>query len=70
MRRNKLQSTVDRELLNAIIKVEAEWKKLRHVIDKGIEPMMETRQKLLLVEARYTFLIKEAKRRKISILPY
>ena len=70
MRRKKLQKTVDRELLNSIIVVETEWKKLRHIIDNGIEPMLETRQKLLLVEARYTFLIKEAKRRKISILPY
>ena len=70
MKRKKIQKTIDRELLNAIIDVETEWKKLRHIVDNGIDPMIETRQKLLLVEARYTFLIKEAKRRKISILPY
>jgi len=70
MKRKKIQKTIDRELLNAIIDVETEWKKLRHIVVNGIDPMIETRQKLLLVEARYTFLIKEAKRRKISILPY
>lgn len=70
MKRKKLQKTIDLELLNAIIDVETEWKKLRHIVDNGIDPMIETRQKLLLVEAQYTFLIKEAKRRKISISPY
>ena len=70
MKRKKLQKVIDRELLNAIIDVETEWKKLRHIVDNGIDPMIETRQKLLLVEARYTVLIKEAKRRKISISPY
>ena len=70
MKRKKLQKVIDRELLNAIIDVETEWKKLRHIVDNGIDPMIETRQKLLLVEARYTFLIKEAKRRKISISLY
>lgn len=70
MRRKKVQKTVDRELLNAIIKVEAEWKQLRHIVDNGIDPMFETRQKLSLVEARYMFLIREAKHRKVSLSPY
>lgn len=70
MRRKKIQKTIDHELLDAIIEVEADWKKLRHIVDNGIDPMIETRQKLSLVEAQYMFLIKEAKRRKISLLPY
>lgn len=70
MRRKKVQKTVDRQLLDAIIEIEADWKQLRHIVDNGIDPMISTRHKLSLVEARYMFLIKEAKRRKISLLPY
>lgn len=70
MRKRKKQKEVDRALLQAIFKSEAEWKKLRHIIDNGIDPVIETRQKLLLAEAKYMFLIKEAKRRNVSLLPY
>jgi len=70
MKRRKKQRETDRELLDSIFKIEAEWKKLRHIVDNGIDPMMETRQKLLLVEAKYMFLIREAKHRKVSLLRY
>lgn len=70
MKRKKKQKAVDRELLDAIFKIEAEWKQLRHIVDNGIEPSIDTTQKLSLVEARYMFLIKEAKRRKVSLLRY
>ncbi len=70
MKRRKKQRETDRELLDSIFQIEAEWKKLRHIVDNGIDPMMETRQKLLLVEAKYMFLIREAKHRKVSLLRY
>lgn len=69
-RRRKRQREVDRELLDTIFTVEAEWKKLRNIIDKSIEPMIESRQQLQLSEAKYMFLLKEAKHRKISVLRY
>lgn len=70
MKRRKKQREVDRELLDAIFRIEAEWKRLRNIVDNGIDPVTETRQKLGLVEARYMFLIKEAKLRKVSLLRY
>ncbi len=70
MKRSRKQREIDRELLDSIFKVEAEWKKLRHIVDNGIDPVLETRQRLLLVEAKYMFLIREAKHRKVSLLRY
>lgn len=70
MKRKRRQKEIDRELLDAIFSIEAEWKHLRHIVDNGIDPVLETRQKLLLVEAKYMYLIREAKRRKVSLLRY
>jgi len=70
MRRKRKQREIDRELLDVIFTAEAEWKKLRHIIDNSIEPMEESQQKLQLAEAKYMFLLREAKHRKISLLRY
>jgi len=69
-RRKRRQRAVDRELLDSIFTIEAEWKYLHNIIDNSIEPMDESRQKLQLSEAKYMFLLKEAKHRKISVLRY
>lgn len=61
---------MDRELLDTIFEVEAEWKKLRHIVDNSVEPMDESGKKLQLSEAKFMFLLKEAKHRKISVLRY
>jgi len=70
MRRRRRQRAVDRELLDTIFTLEAEWKKLHYIIDNSIEPVDESRQQLQLSEAKYMFLLKEAKHRKISVLRY
>lgn len=70
MRRKKKQSEVDRELLDATFAIESDWRNLRHIVDRSIDPLDEARNKLLLAEAKYMFLIKEAKHRKISVLRY
>jgi len=70
MRRKKRQRKIDRELLDTIFTLEAEWKKMRYIIDNSVDPVMESRQKLQLAEAKYMFLLKEAKHRKISALRY
>lgn len=70
MNRKKRQREGDQALLDAIFTIEYEWKKLRQIMDNSIEPVEETKQKLLLAEAKYMFLLKEAKHRKISLLRY
>lgn len=70
MRRKKPQREVDRELLDATFAIESDWRTLRHIVDRSVDPLDEARNKLLLAEAKYMFLIKEAKHRKISVLRY
>lgn len=70
MKRSKKQRIVDQDLLNAIFVVEDEWRKLRDIVDRSVDPLDESRYKLKLSEATYMFLLKEAKYRKISALRY
>ncbi|MEI3604543.1 YaaL family protein [Pseudogracilibacillus sp. SE30717A] len=70
MKKRKKQREVDRQLLDSIFYAEAEWKKLQNIIENSIEPVQESQQKLQLAEAKYMFLLREAKHRKISVLRY
>ena len=70
MRRKKYKKIVDQSLLDAIFDAEREWKHLRRIVENSIDPMLETEQHVKLAEAKYMFLLKEAKRRKVSVLQY
>jgi len=70
MRRKKYKKIVDQSLLDAIFDAEREWKHLRRIVENSIDPMLETEQHEKLAEAKYMFLLKEAKRRKVSVLQY
>lgn len=68
--RRKIQKQVDQELLDVIFSAEKEWKQLRKIVDNSVDPLDESRNMLKLTEAKYMFLLKEAKHRKISVLRY
>lgn len=68
--RKRIQKQIDQELLNVIFSAEKEWKHLRKIVDNSIDPLDESRQWLKVAEAKYMFLLREAKRRKISVLRY
>lgn len=68
--RGKRQKETDQALLNALFRVEADWKKLREIVDYSIDPFIEAEQRLQLAEAKYMFLLREAKHRKISLIRY
>ncbi|HLR23898.1 MAG TPA: YaaL family protein [Pseudogracilibacillus sp.] len=70
MGRKKRQKEADEALLDAIFHVETEWKHLQHLVENSVEPMYETRDRMNLAEAKYMFLLKEAKHRDISLLRY
>lgn len=70
MRRNKMERKTNRALLDSILKLEAEWKQIQYIIDNSIEPIEESRHRLQLAQAKYIFLLKEAKHRGISYLDY
>lgn len=68
MRKKKMRRVVDHELLDVTFAVEEDWRKMRYIADRMVEPTVEARQQLKLVEAKYMFLLKEIKNRKISAL--
>jgi len=70
MRRKKIKREMDRALLDAVFIHEAEWKNLQSIVEKSIEPLDESRFKLKLAQAKYMYLLREAKYRKISYLRY
>lgn len=67
-RRRRQRRLVDEDLLRGIFSKEAEWRSLRDIVDRSVDPLNEARYKLKLSEAMYMFLLKEAKHRKISAL--
>lgn len=69
-KRKKYKEMLDRELLDAIFKYEAEWKRLHEAVERGVDPLIENRNRYLLVQSQYMFLLREAKRRDITYLRY
>lgn len=69
-KRKKLREQTNKRLLGAFFKAEMEWKQLKSIVENSIEPTEESRYLLSLSEARYIFLLREAKARKLSALRY
>ncbi|MDY0394821.1 YaaL family protein [Virgibacillus halophilus] len=61
---------VDNALLDAVFTVEAEWKQLRSIISQSIEPTMDGQNSVALAQAKYLYLLREARHRKISAIRY
>jgi len=70
MKRKKITRQIDQDLLNIIFAVEDDWRKLRHIVDRSVDPLTEARLQLKVKEATYMFLLKEAKHRNVSALRY
>ena len=69
-RRKKLRKNKSEQLLNAFFEAEYEWKNMRSILDNSLEYEVASDQFLQLLEARYIFLLKEAKERNINALLY
>jgi len=70
IRRRVTKRDIDRELLDSIFVVEAEWKQIQSIIENSLDVMEESKQRLSLAQAKYMFLLREAKYRKLSVLRY
>ncbi|WP_226038333.1 YaaL family protein [Aquibacillus saliphilus] len=62
------QKVIDRQLLDDIFKLKTEWKNLKSILDRSIEPSEIGMYDLSVAEAKYFFLLREARQRKISAL--
>ncbi|HLR60224.1 MAG TPA: YaaL family protein [Pseudogracilibacillus sp.] len=69
-RRKKFRRDKNKALLDAFFETEYEWKNLQAIVESSIEPKIESFYLLELLEARYIFLLKEAKERNLNALRY
>nr|WP_220129298.1 YaaL family protein [Anoxybacillus calidus] len=66
-RKGWLKKEFDKKLIEELETVKNEWLKQRNLVEKVVEPSEAVLVDLKIAEAKYFFLIKEAKRRRISI---
>lgn len=61
---------IDEKLLDTIFILEREWKSIESIVEKSIEPSLTTIHKEKFAQAKYLFLLREARHRKISAIRY
>ncbi|SDQ04487.1 Protein of unknown function [Virgibacillus subterraneus] len=66
----KLKRTVDEQLLGSIFTLEREWKQIQSLVEKSIEPTVDGYYRENISQVKYLFLLREARRRKISAIRY
>lgn len=66
-RKKRLFQSIDDDLLFALEKTKDEWMMRKKLIEKSIEPSDVLDYELKLAEAKYLFLLREAKSRKLTL---
>ncbi len=66
-RKHKLRKEFDHRLIDLMGNVKKEWDQKSDMLKLSYEPNDELQYQMLLAKAKYIFLFKEAKKRKISI---
>lgn len=70
MARNIKKRDIDNELLDTLFDAEYEWKQIRSIVDQSIEPTMDGKYREAVAQAKYLYLLREARRRKVSAMRY
>ncbi|MFC7370856.1 YaaL family protein [Fictibacillus iocasae] len=68
-RKGRLKKSGDESLLQSLELLRAEWMKQKEIVDRSLEPSGHVLMQLHLAEAKYFYLLKEAKKRKVSTSP-
>ncbi|TXC78717.1 DUF2508 family protein [Metabacillus litoralis] len=66
-RKGWLRSQYDQQLIQNLLLMKKEWNRQKQLVDKSVEPSPQVLYELKVAEAKYFFLLKEAKVRKIKI---
>ncbi|MBB5326338.1 hypothetical protein HNQ34_003489 [Anoxybacillus tepidamans] len=66
-RKGWLKKQFDQQLVEQLEAMRNEWMKQKDLIEKSIEPSEEVLIDVKITEAKYFFLIREAKRRRITL---
>ncbi|BBW98073.1 MULTISPECIES: YaaL family protein [Geobacillus] len=65
-RKGKLKRQFDEKLLAELQKARDEWLEQKQLIEKSVDPSPEVWSALQLAEAKYLFLLREAKHRRVT----
>jgi hypothetical protein len=66
-KKGKLRNEFDDRLLGQLNSLKEEWYNQKRLLEKSFDPSAEIMAQTKLAEAKYFYLFKEAKARKISI---
>lgn len=66
----KLRKEFDQSLISQIEHLKEELSRQKKLVEKSVEPSEEILQKLKVLEAKYFFLLRQAKIRNVSISKY
>lgn len=70
MRGKLRKSAVDEQLLDAIVATKIEWQKIQSIVEKSIDPTEEIIYKQSLAQAKYLFLLRQARYRGLSAIRF
>jgi hypothetical protein len=66
-RKGWLKKQFNHKLIQELEAMRNEWMEQKNLVEKSVEPSEEVLIDLKITEAKYFFLIREAKRRRISL---
>ncbi|WP_347548174.1 YaaL family protein [Pseudalkalibacillus hwajinpoensis] len=66
-RKGYLRKQTDEHLLETLHELKDIWYKQKEIVERSVEPSGAVLAKLKVDEAKYFFLLKEAKRRKVRM---
>lgn len=70
MRRKLKKRKIDEQLLDAIVTTKQEWQQIQLIVEKSIDPTDKVIYRQKLAQAKYLFLLREAKKRNISAIRF
>jgi hypothetical protein len=66
-RKGRLRREFDENLLDVLDCLKNEWARQKALVDKSVEPSLEVLAHLYLAEAKYFYVLKEAKKRSVKM---
>ncbi|MCA1042605.1 YaaL family protein [Bacillus infantis] len=66
-KKGRLRNEFDEQLLGQLNSLKDEWYNQKRLLEKSFDPSAEVMAQTKLAEAKYFYLFKEAKARKISV---
>ncbi|MCR6795636.1 hypothetical protein BACERE00193_00434 [Bacillus paranthracis] len=66
-KKGKLRKEYDDKLIVLLEKVKNEWLRQKRMVEQSVEPSQDVLFSLKIAEAKYFFLLKEAKRRPVKM---